>query len=70
MNYKLKNDFSIGIRGRVVIEMINANGDVVDREFVLKHPFGLRFRLALALRRLRVRNRKMLKFAKVHGMMI
>jgi hypothetical protein len=57
----------LGFRGRVVVAMYNGEGKEVDREMVFKHPFLLRIRCRLALRRLLVRQRKIAKFNAKHG---
>jgi len=57
MPYKITIDNKIGRRGRVVVSLMDG-AKVLDREIVLKHPFLLRIRIRLAMRRLRVRARK------------
>lgn len=57
----------LGFHGRVVVGLFDGEGKEIDREIVFKHPCLLRMRCRFALRRMRVRQRKIAKFNAKHG---
>lgn len=67
MTVKAYVNNDLGFRGRVVVAMFDEIGKETDRELILKHPFLLRIRCRLALRRMRVRQRKLAKFNERNG---
>jgi|LakMenEpi03Aug12_release.lakeMendotaPanAssembly.Ray.scaffolds.fasta_scaffold6482800_1 hypothetical protein len=64
MGYKIDFDWSKGIRGRLVLALVGDDGEIVDKEIMLKHPLLLRIRLRMAMRRIIRRQRKIRKFLK------
>lgn len=63
---KFKFSFAATLaENKVKVEMFE-NGESEDQEFVRKHPFLLRLRMALAASRMKRRFRKIQKFNKRH----
>lgn len=61
---KVYVDNYVGFRGRVIVALVDELGNELDRELVLKFPFGLRIRCWLAACRIRARQRKLAKINK------
>jgi len=66
MDVSVFMNLSIGRRGRLVVQL-SEKGQPVDQELIVKHPLLLRVRMALALSRMKRRQRKIKKFLARHA---
>lgn len=59
MKYKLILDPAKGMRGRLLVNLVDSRGRMIDQEVILKHPMLLKVRIRLAMGRIYRRQKRM-----------
>lgn len=62
MKFKVSLDPDKGIRGRLIVALVDGKGKQLDHEVIIKHPFMLVFRMRLATMRINRRQRKIKRY--------